>query len=333
MFRIIFIGVVFSIFSFSVRGFGLTSITQESYRSCIDTGILNGAPKLDGPFYYWHCEGQKICFDVRSRDRPVVIQPMVRQTPDTTYLTWNNSIPNATFSIKNPNQRERVGQFCWIPEIGSGRSLPYSFLVTVEDRHPIQPMSETKTYSIELRELPKVEKYIVVENGNELVARLVIRNGSFGYSTCSVYYKDSIGYRYYLTNTPRLKLNPWNDSIYELRRRVNYVGKVYIDFRLSSDVGCPIALIDSVFVNLPTFVGSLSNKIRLSYNSSQGSINVQDAHGMQRLVLMDIAGKKVDEHTANGLGIYSLNPLSKGVYVVLLEMKDGSIFREKITVQ
>jgi hypothetical protein len=63
-----------------------------------------------------------VCFDVLSDDIDV---------NDTVTMTWNQTIPNATFvtnGIPHP-----TGTFCWIPTINDVRSQPYMFTVMVHD--------------------------------------------------------------------------------------------------------------------------------------------------------------------------------------------------------
>jgi hypothetical protein len=63
-----------------------------------------------------------VCFDVLSDDIDVT---------DTVTMTWNQTIPNATFvanGIPHP-----TGTFCWVPTINDVRSQPYMFTVMVHD--------------------------------------------------------------------------------------------------------------------------------------------------------------------------------------------------------
>lgn len=63
-----------------------------------------------------------VCFDILSNDMDV---------NDTVTMTWNQTIPNATFvtnGIPHP-----TGTFCWIPTINDVRSQPYMFTAMVKD--------------------------------------------------------------------------------------------------------------------------------------------------------------------------------------------------------
>ena len=113
----------------------LVGITRRDIQVWVENCDKNNPPVLLGPYAYSVCEGDKLCFDIRSKDDPVVVPPPgVSQTPDTTQLSWNKGIPGATFKIKDPKVRERVGQFCWEPQIGQASSLPYTFTVTAKDQ-------------------------------------------------------------------------------------------------------------------------------------------------------------------------------------------------------
>ncbi|TAE49747.1 MAG: PKD domain-containing protein, partial [Bacteroidetes bacterium] len=75
------------------------------------------------------CAGVDICFDI----------PVVSQDPSLTYtISWNQGIPNATFSdASNPaivnsiSGAAPVGKFCWTPPLNAQGS--YYFVVSVED--------------------------------------------------------------------------------------------------------------------------------------------------------------------------------------------------------
>ena len=89
----------------------------------------NNPPVINGPYSYDICEGDKLCFDITTQDIPIT-----PSTPgDTTTVTWNQGIPGATFTITNPLTRLRTGRFCWTPNAGTARDLPYTFTATARD--------------------------------------------------------------------------------------------------------------------------------------------------------------------------------------------------------
>ena len=63
-------------------------------------------------------------------------------------MTWNQSIPGATFNITGNNTNSPVGTFSWIPSSSNASSIPYYFTVSVtDDACPINA-SYSYSYSI-----------------------------------------------------------------------------------------------------------------------------------------------------------------------------------------
>jgi hypothetical protein len=94
----------------------------------------NNPPSINGPYTYKVCEGETLCFNIETEDVTFIpLPPAPIPSPDSVRVSWNNSIPEATFSIINPRVLHPVGSFCWTPEIGQASSLPYSFIVAARD--------------------------------------------------------------------------------------------------------------------------------------------------------------------------------------------------------
>ena len=68
-------------------------------------------------------------------------------------MTWNQSIPGATFNITGNNTNSPVGTFSWIPSSSNASSIPYYFTVSVTD--DACPINASYSYS-----------YSIVINGN-----------------------------------------------------------------------------------------------------------------------------------------------------------------------
>jgi gliding motility-associated-like protein len=109
------------------------------------------------------CEGEKICFRIKTKDDPF----LPNQTrADTTTLTWNNGIPGATFNIVNLNVREREAEFCWTTKIGDARPNPYSFTATVRDDNCPKPASANKGYNVTVApRAVDTRKYTILDCG------------------------------------------------------------------------------------------------------------------------------------------------------------------------
>ncbi|MBC7426132.1 MAG: hypothetical protein H7321_06315, partial [Bacteroidia bacterium] len=118
----------------------------------------NNPPQIIGKNKYSVCEGNKLCFQIDSKDD----QFLPGQTrADTTILSWNNGIPGATFTILNPGARERSAQFCWQTNIGDARPNPYSFTVTAKDDNCPRPAITVKGFNIiVLQKARATRKYV-----------------------------------------------------------------------------------------------------------------------------------------------------------------------------
>jgi gliding motility-associated-like protein len=105
------------------------------------------------------CVGQGKCFTVSSFDPDI---------PDSVFLSWNNQIKGATFSVPDNHKKKwPKGTFCWTPGKGDLRPYPYRFVVTGTDNacNPI-PSLTTKTFTIYVHPSPEVkDKHVVKDCG------------------------------------------------------------------------------------------------------------------------------------------------------------------------
>ena len=142
----------------------LIGFTRRDMQLIVKQCPDNNPPSFPDPKNkYSVCEGEKICFRIKTKDDPF----LPNQTrADTTTLTWNNGIPGATFNIVNLNVREREAEFCWTTKIGDARPNPYSFTATVRDDNCPKPASTNKGYNITVapRAIDK-RKYTVLDCG------------------------------------------------------------------------------------------------------------------------------------------------------------------------
>ena len=123
----------------------------------------NNPPYFIGNNKYSICEGSKLCFTLKTKDDPF----LPKQTrEDTVYLTWNYGIPGASFTIVDPNAREKEAEFCWQTQLGDARPNPYTFTATAKDDNCPRPSAANKGYLITVR--PKavdVRKYDILDCG------------------------------------------------------------------------------------------------------------------------------------------------------------------------
>jgi hypothetical protein len=123
----------------------LIGYTRRDMQLIVKTCPDNNPPYFTGSNKFGVCEGGRVCFDVVSKDDPF----LPNQTrPDTTKLTWNNGIPGASFTIKNPTEREKIAEFCWQTKIGDARPNPYTFTATAKDDACPKPAQANKGYNV-----------------------------------------------------------------------------------------------------------------------------------------------------------------------------------------
>lgn len=68
--------------------------------------------------------------------------------PDSVQITWNKGIPQATFTVINPDSLHQTGRFCWTPSAGSARTMPYSFVAKAKDNHCPNIASSSRNYNV-----------------------------------------------------------------------------------------------------------------------------------------------------------------------------------------
>jgi|GEM_PF-4989290 len=112
--------------------------------------IPNNPPSIEGPYQYEVCEGQQLCFDIESDDKPFVTPGQPSPPKDTVRLNWNRAIPGATFTIKNRKALHQTARFCWTPPTGSASDLIYSFVVNARDDACPRPKTTQRAFYIKV---------------------------------------------------------------------------------------------------------------------------------------------------------------------------------------
>jgi len=111
----------------------------------------NNPPEILSPsFDYTVCEGDRLCMRIQGKDlqaRPYQLDP------DTVFMQWNEGITNATWTILNPDDREKEAEFCWQTMAGQANPIPYTFTVSATDR--VCPIATTTIRSFHIKVLKK----------------------------------------------------------------------------------------------------------------------------------------------------------------------------------
>jgi hypothetical protein len=141
---------------------------------------VNKSPTIDGPSLVRVCEGEKVCFKINSYDETYTPNQTI---PDTLLLTWNKTIPRATFTILNPKLREKTAEFCWQTRTGDVKEIPYHFTVTANDQHCSKPAIAAKGFQVLVtpRAISK-HKYRVLNCGKIEVLGSTDAKGTVNYS-------------------------------------------------------------------------------------------------------------------------------------------------------
>jgi hypothetical protein len=94
---------------------------------------VEGQSLLSSTPYFRVCASRNICLKIKSEDK----DSLTPNGPDTTTLSWNKGIPWGTFNSANTPQRtirEDTATFCWTPQSHHASSLPYYFVIHVENQ-------------------------------------------------------------------------------------------------------------------------------------------------------------------------------------------------------
>ncbi|MES2617223.1 MAG: gliding motility-associated C-terminal domain-containing protein [Bacteroidota bacterium] len=118
----------------------------------------NNPPQIIGKNPTPVCEGNKICFIIDTKDEMYLPNQTV---PDTVNLSWNYGIPGATFSIIDPNAREKQAEFCWQTKIGDARDFAYQFTAIAKDDACPRPATTVRGFRVIVK--PKAQSKRIYE--------------------------------------------------------------------------------------------------------------------------------------------------------------------------
>lgn len=143
----------------SANKYQIVGETRRDIQMWVENCPANNPPKINGPYSYSVCPGDQLCFNITTKDDPVIPPPpAVTPPPDTVTLSWNSGIPGASFTITNPTARLKTGKFCWTPGENQVSSLPYTFTSTArDDACPINA-SATRGFSVLVKERAKASR-------------------------------------------------------------------------------------------------------------------------------------------------------------------------------
>ncbi|MBC7536762.1 MAG: hypothetical protein H7258_13815, partial [Ferruginibacter sp.] len=183
------------------------------------------------------CEGNKLCFNIESKDEQFLPGQL---RPDTTYLTWNNGIPGATFTITNPTAREKIAQFCWQTKVGDARPNPYSFTVTAKDDNCPRPAVTVKGFNV-----------VVLQRARALRKYEILDCGKFrfsAYNEDTVNYKGAYNYDWEIRDSTNKGI-PLKHSLNRLDSfKFKRGGKYIMTFFITNTIGCGTQYTDTFII-------------------------------------------------------------------------------------
>ncbi|MEA3495571.1 MAG: hypothetical protein U9R42_05995, partial [Bacteroidota bacterium] len=112
----------------------------------------NRAPSLSGPFYKEVCAGTTVNFTINTNDY---------NSNDTLRISWNNTIPGATWTSNNGNTKHPSANLSWTPSTNMVSPIPYVFTVTVKDDACPVNGKATRSYQLLVKPVPKANISVV----------------------------------------------------------------------------------------------------------------------------------------------------------------------------
>ena len=223
---------------------GVYQVISESNRDNIvyvKTLPTNTIPTLETSTYFEVCEGQQLCFAVKSNDTSYTTIHN-----DSTTIAWDGGIPGANFSIQNPESKHQTGEFCWTPSVGSASSKPYSFTVIAKDNNC--PKVGFVSQRIQIKVGTQHPSTLSTESLGCGRYGLSIASDSNASAGNSHFWQalDSNGLplkateAYFLSNRSTTSYRK-NDSL-----KITYQGKVIIKHIIKSAAYCPTTLYDTL---------------------------------------------------------------------------------------
>lgn len=281
----------------------LVNIGSIQMETClkIESCTNNNPPSIIAKESYVICEGDKIQFNVDSKDD----QFLPNQTKaDTLTLTMQSNIPNSTFTISNPNAREKSGQFSWNSAIGDARPNPYQITFKAIDNNCNYLGITTKSILLYVNEKPKKQVAKSLQNNVLIVNYLGKKTNTF-------------------------KLEIINDSNQTINSNTQFSnsftfvkkGKYYLKYTINS-AGCSSVYIDTLNItNNLNIKTSIKSQFKLYPNpittDNMLMIDLGDNNVNSNLLIWDSNGRKINEiKTEETITFINIKNIAPGLYLI-----------------
>lgn len=121
----------------------------------------NNAPEFIDANDVEVCAGDEVVLVIKTDDKVKIPVPPQKTPPaDSISLKWNRGIPDAVFTIMNPDSQFQTGRLVWQTQVSDARKKPYAFTVTARDNHCPFNLTSTKTISIHVNPYPVASREI-----------------------------------------------------------------------------------------------------------------------------------------------------------------------------
>lgn len=291
-------------------------------RSCSD----NNPPYFAGNNKFQVCEGSKLCFTIGTKDDPFLPNQTI---PDTTELTWDSAIADATFRIVDTAAREKSAEFCWQTKKGDAAVTFYQFTCRVNDGFCNPPIHVFRSYLIKVN--PKSEAQVVYNYGFR--GRLIFESMP---GQLSWYDPANYRYQFMISDTAGNTLYSGMNKLdsFTFTQAGNYIIEHWIN---NPPFNCPTVFKDTMTItpfHLTSIPENNTARLQIFPNPGRGrfTIHVPDSDLRDaRVSVFSSAGKAV--HTAvirnNAMDLKHLSP---GVYTVRIET-GGRVYLANLFIQ
>ncbi len=196
----------------------------------------NLSPNIAGSFNNQVCEGDKICFNIDGIDNTFTPYQIIS---DTVTMTWNGGVPEATFTILNPKDREKTAQFCWQTKVGQAREVSYNFTVTASDNHCPKPAVSIRGFKIKVKPRANANRQYT----NVLCDRFSFSGNSIPGTTPATNYKWTL-------------MNSLGDTLFQSVKlkdttKIKISGKYFMHVVVNNSDNCPSYFVDTINYTLP----------------------------------------------------------------------------------
>lgn len=294
------------------------SVRREMQLLVKNCSSSNNSPYFSGTNIFSVCETNKLCFNVVTKDDTASGQ----STPDSTHLILMSNSSNGTFTIKDKNALEKVGEVCWQTKLGDANKIPYVLTFKVEDDHCGDPRFAYKEYFITVKKMPVTKMKVKFIGKGKFEFESIPSDSLFSDYNYKYEVLDINGNPYGFDLTRRKDTFTFSDS-----------GRFLVMHTITSKQNCVRTYYDTLDVNGKDLVSINDIQLKVlsvSPNPGQGEFNIVSdlSYFGETLYIYNLEGKVVKsiELKSNQFDITDLN---EGVYI--LEVKHfNSIYRTQI---